>query len=277
MNTIPLLLYFAAAAAYLASFVTRRQPLGQIATTTLGIAILAHTFVIGMVTMTLGHVPFAGITQAVSMFVWLLSLAYFYTEMTTGERSIGVFIVPLLFALEIIPTVEASFSDPSPIADILRSPWFGVHVASLLFAYASFALAAVIGVTYVLLFKEIKAKHLGFFYNRLPSLQVLDKMNLRAVTIGWVFLTVGVVVGAVWAVQARMGPVSDPRLDAMSLFDPKIFVALICWVVYSFELYARQAIGWHGRRAAWLSTIGFAIVLLNFLPVGYFFTRSHSF
>lgn len=277
MNTIPLILYVAASVAYIAFFVTRQKSLGQAATTVLGVAALAHTFVIGMLTMTLGHVPFAGTTQAVSMFVWLLALAYLYTEMTTNERSIGVFIVPFLCLLQLIPTIEASFTDPTPIPAILRSPWFGVHVASLLFAYASFALAAVIGITYMLMFKEIKAKTLGFFYNRLPSLQVLDVMNVRAVTIGWLFLTIGVLVGAVWAVQARTGPLSDPRLDAMSLLDPKIFVALICWGVYSFELYARRAIGWHGRRAAWLSTIGFAIVLLNFLPIGYFLTRSHSF
>ena len=65
---------------------------------------------------------------------------------------------------------------------MLRSPLFTVHVLSMLFAYASFALACVLGVTYVLLFKEIKAKHLGFFYTRLPSLQVLDVMNGRVVT-----------------------------------------------------------------------------------------------
>ena len=57
---------------------------------------------------------------------------------------------------------------------MLDSPWFWVHVASLLFAYASFALAGVLGVTYMLQFKEIKKKHLGFFYTRLPSLQILD-------------------------------------------------------------------------------------------------------
>ena len=68
-------------------------------------------------------------------------------------------------------------------------------MSSLLFAYASFALAGVLGVTYVLQFKEIKTKHLGFFYARLPSLQVLDAMNRGRSTIGWLFLTVGVVVG----------------------------------------------------------------------------------
>ena len=60
-----------------------------------------------------------------------------------------------------------------------------------------------LGLTYVLQFKEIKKKHLGYFYTRLPSLQMLDAMNSRAVVVGWLFLTIGVVVGVVWAAQAR--------------------------------------------------------------------------
>jgi ABC-type transport system involved in cytochrome c biogenesis permease subunit len=126
----------------------------------------------------------------------------------------------------------------------------------------------------VLLFKEIKAKHLGFFYARMPSLQVLDTMNQRAIAVGWVFLTIGLLVGALWASQA---PTHDPRVQAMSLQDPKIFVAVICWAVYSFEAFAARRIGWGGRRAAYLSAIGFAIVLLNFVPISYFLTNSHNF
>jgi ABC-type transport system involved in cytochrome c biogenesis permease subunit len=51
----------------------------------------------------------------------------------------------------------------------------------------------------------------------------------------------------------------------------------VSWFVYSFALVARRAIGWSGRRAAYLSAIGFAIVLMNFVPVGYFLTKSHNF
>ena len=205
--------------------------------------------------------------------MWLLALAYLYTEMTTDERAMGAFILPLLVALQAIPALDPGVEPRSPV---LQSPLFGMHVSSLLFAYASFALACVIGITYVLLFKEIKAKHSGFFYARLPSLQVLDSMNQRAIVIGWVFLTIGLVVGAVWAAQARA---YAPRLrvQAMSLQDPKIFVALVCWAVYSFEVFAARRIGWGGRRAAYLSALGFAIVLLNFVPISYFLTKSHNF
>src|SRR6185436_16833578 len=143
----------------------------------------------------------------------------------------------LMVVLDIIPALDPGVS---PRPEMLRSPLFTLHIISLLFAYASFALACVLGITYVLLFKEIKAKHLGFFYARLPSLQALDVMNARAVTVGWIFLTIGLAVGVVWASQVQTSP--DPRAQAMSVADPKILVALLSWGVYSFALFARKAI-----------------------------------
>src|SRR5215470_4141239 len=214
MNTVPLILYAAAGVAYAWHFARRNAAVGRTATTLLIFGALAHTFVVGMQTVEAGHVPVAGPTSAISTFVWLLGLAYLYTELTTDERAMGVFIMPLLVALQAIPAIHPGVEDRAPV---LQGPLFGVHVSSLLFAYASFALACVIGITYVLLFKEIKAKHLGFFYARLPSLQVLDRMNHVAIVIGWVFLTLGLIVGAIWAAQARGGYAGDPRVQAISL------------------------------------------------------------
>jgi ABC-type transport system involved in cytochrome c biogenesis permease subunit len=274
MNLIPFALYSVALAAYAWHFAGRNPSVGRAATTLLGVAALAHTFIIGMQTMELGQVPITSATAAISMFVWLLALSYLYTELTTDERAMGVFILPLLVALQTIPALRPERDVRSVV---LQGPLFGIHVSSLLLAYASFALACVIGITYVLLFNEIKAKHLGFFYARLPSLQVLDRMNQRAIVIGWLFLTVGIGVGVFFAVQARGYAEAVPQIQAMSLRDPKILVALVCWAMYSFELFAARRIGWGGRRAAYLSTVGFVIVLLNFVPVSYFLTKSHNF
>src|SRR5216117_1135093 len=196
MNLAPLAFYVAAFVAYIWHFARRQPTVGRAATTLLIFAALAHTFVIGMETMQIGQIPVSGATPAISTFVWLLALAYLYIEMTTEERAMGVFILPLLVALQAIPAFRTSIEDR---AAVLQGPLFGVHVSSLLFAYASFALACVIGITYVLQFKEIKAKHLGFFYARLPSLQMLDAMNQVAIVIGWIFLTIGIIVGALWA------------------------------------------------------------------------------
>jgi ABC-type transport system involved in cytochrome c biogenesis permease subunit len=274
LNLIPFVLYAAAAVVYAIHFAKRQPAAGRAATTLLLLAALAHTFVIGMQTMEIRHLPIANPSRAVSSFVWMLALSYLYLELASDERSMGVFILPIAVGLQAIPAFSPGVETADPVLD---SPWFWVHVASLLFAYASFALAAMLGLTYVLQFKEIKKKHLGYFYKRLPSLHILDAMNSRAVMVGWLFLTIGVAVGVVWAAQARAVTPGNLNLQMMSLDDPKIFIASITWAVYSFELFARSTMGWTGRRSAWLSALGFAIVLLNFLPVSYFVTTSHTF
>jgi ABC-type transport system involved in cytochrome c biogenesis permease subunit len=84
-------------------------------------------------------------------------------------------------------------------------------------------------------------------------------------------------VGILWTSQARALAPDNANLQAMSLNDPKIFIAVLTWGVYSFAVFARRTMGWTGRRSAWLSAVGFVIVLLNFVPVSYFVTTSHTF
>jgi len=274
VNAIPLAIYVVAATLYAVHFSRRDAGIGRFATTMLVAGVFAHTFVIGMQTMEVWNAAFASASRAASTFAWLLALSYLYTELTTDERAMGVFILPIVVVLQVVSTVAPTSAEPNPLLD---SPWFWVHMFSLLFAYASFALAGVLGLTYVLQFTEIKKKNLGFFYTRLPSLQMLDVMNSRTVSVGWALLTVGIIVGAIWATQAQAASPGDPQLQAFSIGDPKILVTLLTWVVYSFALVARRAMGWNGRQAAWLSALGFVIVMLSFLPFNYLVTTSHTF
>ena len=268
------LLYLLAFGAYVWHFATRRRIPGRLATGLLLVAVLVHTFTLGMHTMELGVPPMAGRTGAVSTFVWMLAVAYLSIEVSTDERAMGVFVAPLLVSLQF---VAAQGEMPTDVPSYFATPFVALHVGALLFAYASFALACVVGVTYVLLFREIKQRTPGMFFQRLPSLQVLDRMNMRAVGIGWILLTIGLAGGALWLREANVQMANDPRLPQMTLSDPKILMAVITWVVYGLQLASRRWAGLTPRRAAWLSAVGFAIVLLNFLPVAYFFARSHNF
>ena len=228
-----------------------------------------------MQTMEVGHVPVAGATSAISTFVWLLALAYLYTEMTTDERAMGVFILPLLVALQAIPGVQAGRRRSRR-----RAAGSAVRRARLVAA---------------LRLRELRAR-------------LRDRHHLRAAVQGdqgeaprVLLRAAAVAAGArpdeparhrdrlgvpddwhdrrrdLGGAGARRLRAGDPRVQAMSLQDPKIFVALVCWFVYSFELFAARRIGWGGRRAAYLSALGFAIVLLNFVPISYFLTKSHNF
>src|ERR1044071_9440452 len=106
MHLIPLVLYGCAAGAYLAHFTGRDRSIGRLATALLGTAVLAHTFMIGMQTVQVGHAPLVGTTAALSAFVWLLGLAYLYVELTTDERAMGVLVAVLLAALAILPALD---------------------------------------------------------------------------------------------------------------------------------------------------------------------------
>ena len=274
MNLIPLILYAAAGIAYAIHFARRDATVGRTATTLLLLGVLSHTFVIGMQTMEVRHVPFANPSRAVSTFVWLLTLSYLYLELTTDERAMGVFILPIIVGLQVIPVLSPGIENRDPVLD---SPWFWVHVSSLLFAYATFGLAGVLGLTYVLQFKEIKKKHLGYFYTRLPSLQILDRMNSRATVTGWAFLTLGLIVGVVWTFEAKKLAPANSNLQDIGLYDPKVLFAILAWALYSFAVLARGAMGWTGRRAAWLSAVGFVVVQLNLVFISYFVETSHTF
>src|SRR5437762_5822505 len=135
MHLLPLLLYAAAAAAYIAHFAWRDPRVGRLATGLLAGGVLAHTFLIGMQTVQAGYAPLVGTGAAISAFVWLLGLSYLYVELTSDERAMGALVATLLAALSILPALNPVV-DPRPA--LLRSPLFTVHVLSMLCAYASF-------------------------------------------------------------------------------------------------------------------------------------------
>ena len=96
MHLVPLLLYAAATAAYVAHFAWRDPRVGRLATAALGAGVLAHTFLIGMQTVEAGHAPLVGTSAAISAFVWLLGLSYLYVELSSDERAMGAFVAVLL-------------------------------------------------------------------------------------------------------------------------------------------------------------------------------------
>jgi ABC-type uncharacterized transport system permease subunit len=247
MSVVEPLFYALGALLYAWHFVRRQAAVGQAATAALGAGVVVHTFLLGMATVRESALPLAGAGDALSGFVWILAIVYLYVELTSGERAMGAFIAPFIAVLSILALASAQ---PGPRPAVLDSPWFVFHVTFVLFAYAAFALAAVLGVTYVLLFRELKHKQPGVFFARLPPLASLDQMNGRAIVAGFACLTVGIIIGGIWLVQAGRAFPIDPRVQAMSMADPKILVALGSWLLYAFAILARTTLGWSGRRCS---------------------------
>jgi cytochrome c-type biogenesis protein CcsB len=135
-------------------------------------------------------------------------------------------------------------------------------------SYAAFALSFVAGVMYLIQNREIKLKRQSIFFFRLPSIETLDYLGYKLISVGFPLLTLGIITGALWANNAW---------GSYWSWDPKETWSLITWIIYASYLHARVIAGWSGRKAAYLSIIGFGCVLFTYLGVNLLLGGLHSY
>jgi len=183
-----------------------------------------------------GRGPFASFPEAVSVAVWAAVLLELWAERQYGIRVLGAFVLPVVVVL----SVSGTMAGPALQSTALHNVWITVHVVLALLGIAAF-------VMYLLQERQLKARRPGTFYYRLPSLETLDRLTFRALTLGFPFLTVGLILGALWTGR----------------FHPLIAFSAVAWVIYAFTLASRAVAGWRGRRAAYCAILGFAALVLT--------------
>ncbi len=178
----------------------------------------------------------------------------------------GVFVLPLVLSL----TVYAGFLNSAivPLPPALKSPWMAAHVSFCFISYACFTLALIFAVMFLWQEKELKSRKIDGFFFRLPSLEFLDRLGYRVVVFGFIFLSLGIVSGSVWAQQAW---------GSFWSWDPKETWSLALWMLYLVYLHSRLMFGWRGKRSAYLAIIGFGIMLFTYLGVSFFLPGQHSY
>jgi len=143
-----------------------------------------------------------------------------------------------------------------PLVPALKSNWLIVHVITCFLGYAAFAIT--FGISLMYLFKQSDTEGKSHLLARFPESNVLDELTHQMVTFGFLFLSIGIITGAVWANSAW---------GSYWSWDPKETWSLITWFIYATLLHARMMRGWHGRRIAYLSIIGFMAVLFTYFGV----------
>lgn len=263
---ITLLVYLVATVLFLVDVITRRMKLGRIARWILAGGFLLHCGTLVSRYFATGHVPVVNMHESLSFFAWAVIGIFFLFDLKYRLDILGAFSCPLALALMIM---GAATTAPTPtINPALDSWWFPVHVALAFLGYAVFALSFVAAVMYLLQERMLKSKSFSGLYYRLPSLEVLDNINYRCLTIGFPLMTMGIISGAVWANSAWGG---------YWRWDPKETWALITWFLYAALLHGRLSIGWRGRRAAIFAIIGFLCLMFTFFGVNVMLSDMHSF
>ncbi len=247
---------------YLAAWVFRRQGPARLATWTAVLGLAGNTagIIVRWVesyAMGYGHAPLSNLYESLTFFAWVITLLYLIIERRLENKTIGAVAMPLAFLALAYASLGPNISERiQPLIPALKSNWLIAHVITCFISYAAFAIAFGVGVVYLL--RQKAEDNPGSVLARLPSLDILDELNHQLVLFGFLFLTAGIITGSVWANSAW---------GRYWGWDPKETWSLITWFVYAALLHARLMRGWHGRRIALMSVIGFIAVLFTYFGV----------
>jgi cytochrome c-type biogenesis protein CcsB len=207
--------------------------------------------------MGIGHAPLSNLYESLVFFAWTITLLYLFIERRYGNRVIGAFTMPLAFLAMAYASLSPNISDRiQPLLPALKSNWLIAHVITCFIGYAAFAVAFGLSIMYLIRQREPDPK--GSVLDRFPKPNVIDDLTHQMIMFGFLFLSVGIISGAVWANSAW---------GRYWGWDPKETWSLITWFIYATLLHAKLMRGWHGRRIAYLSVIGFAAVLFTYFGV----------
>jgi len=217
----------------------------------LALGITAHA--IGLVAFGLraGTMPMTGLGPALSFAGLVLAFTLFVVEALARDVSLTLVAAPLAA----LPTIVANVIGlvPGRGADGARGVWLFSHIALSFVGIAAFATAAAAGAMYLLQRHELKSRKFGVIFRFFPPLATLDRVNHLAAIVGWLGLTLGVVLAATYSMA----------------YHERNLAQLVwgggAWLAMSGVAAGRVARGWQAQRAAWYSSTAFVAVLLLYV------------
>jgi len=205
-----------------------------------------------------GHGPFANMYEFSIAFAWGALLVNGYFLRRYRQWAVGVIVLPLALALLLYSTTVSSEVEPL-VPALQNNLLLTVHVATAMIAYGAFAVG--FAAAFLYLAQSDDRRRL------LPKRELLDDISYRATLVGFPFLTLTIVLGAVWA---------DIAWGKYWSWDPKESASLVTWIVCCAYLHTRSARGWRGRRAALMLMLVFVATLFTFYG-NLFFGGLHSY
>jgi len=260
--SITTFVYGLAGFCYIYAWVFKKPPVGKAGTWVAILGLAGNTAGIALrwvesYQLGIGHAPLSNLYESLVFFAGTIIFIYLFIERKYQNRVIGAFTTPIAFLALAYASMSPNISDRiQPLIPALKSNWLIAHVIACFIGYGAFAVAC--GISFMYLVKQKSSDNKSSMLNLLPDVDMLDDLNHRLVMFGFLFLSVGIITGAVWAYSAW---------GRYWGWDPKETWSLITWFVYATLLHARMTRGWHGKRIAFLSMFGFAAVLFTYFGV----------
>jgi len=223
-----------------------------------------------------GYFPLSNLYESLLFLDWCLLFILIVAETKTKTKILGAVLLPIVvliisFASLILPT---QMQYAAPLVPALQSNWLMMHVSMMMLSYATLILGSLLSILFLVIQKftnnknqlTVLRKDINQTKNQL--LENIDTWSYRTIGLGFPFLTIGIIAGAVWANEAW---------GSYWSWDPKETWALITWLIFAAYIHARLTKGWIGEKAALLGSLGFIIVWICYLGVNFLGQGLHSY
>jgi cytochrome c-type biogenesis protein CcsB len=227
--------------------------------------LIPHAVAIGQRWVAVGHGPYLGFYEVVSSYAFASVIALGILSWIRPQlRVLGMVIMPM--AVLMLGGAMLAPKSPLDLGPGLASYWLTIHVTFAKLSYSSFIAAFALSLAHILRERAGADAEKGIL-SRLPSSAVLDDLTYRFVGIGFVFLSVMIVAGAIWANEAW---------GRYWAWDPIETWSLISWIVYAGYLHVRLTLGWRGKKAAWYAVLALPIMIFTLIGVPVVYHSIHG-
>ena len=243
--------FFLAMILFTVSLFFKNKILGSLGRFFMVCGILSLSVYMGMRWHAAGRPPFSNMFESLVVFSWAIAVVFVFIDKKYNIKSISA----LVALMSLLTIGYASLLDREivPLLPALKSNWLTIHVLTCFIGYAALTISFVSSL--ILLCKKTEDKN-------------LDAISYKMISFGFLFLALGIISGAVWA---------NTAWGTYWSWDPKETWSLITWFVYAIYLHIRFRKGWKGKKAAWLSVVGFLAMLFTYFGVNYLLSGLHSY
>lgn len=233
---------------------------------TLFLTLFIHFIYLLIRTIEFDHPPITNVFEIFTVLAFSVAFSYFILELVTDIRGTGPFIIIISIIFQVISSIF--IEDLVEVKDVLRSNLLGLHVFSALLGYAGITMSAVYGMLYLILYKDIKLNRFGLIFNRLPNLEVLERLSFASAVIGFILLSITIIIGIIWL------PMAFPDF---SIIDPKLIGTFSVWILYGLGISSKIFGKWRGKKVVLFSIVGFILALLSTTLTNFLAQSFHSF
>nr|YP_010625648.1 cytochrome c heme attachment protein [Indigofera argentea]WBG94378.1 cytochrome c heme attachment protein [Indigofera argentea] len=252
-----------------------------------------------------GHLPFSDLYESLIFLSWSFSIFYMVPCFKKHKKHLSTIIAPSVIFTQGFATsgLLNKMHQSTILVPALQSHWLMMHVSMMILGYATLLCGSLLSVAIlVITFRELiqifgKSNNLYFLnesfsfaeikymnmnernnvlqktsfsrnYYRSQFIQQLDHWGYHIISLGFIFLTIGILSGAVWANEAW---------GSYWNWDPKETWAFITWTIFAIYLHTRKNKKLEDVNSSIVASMGFLIIWICYLGINLLGIGLHSY